>query len=129
MKPLKLDQQITFLSTSDLETTAVFYEETVGLDLILDQGTCRIYATAPGAFLGFCEHLEVKEPRSGIIFTLVTDQVDAWYSYLLERGVAFEKPPEANPRYQIYHCFFRDPNGYLIEIQRFDDPRWNPDQD
>jgi hypothetical protein len=24
----------------------------------------------------------------------------------------------------IYHCFLRDPNGYLIEIQRFLDPAW-----
>ncbi|OQY24133.1 MAG: hypothetical protein DRJ03_06405 [Chloroflexi bacterium] len=29
-----------------------------------------------------------------------------------------------NPRYNIYHCFLRDPNGYLIEIQRFLDSAW-----
>jgi len=23
-----------------------------------------------------------------------------------------------------FYCFLRDPNGYLIEIQRFEDPRW-----
>jgi catechol 2,3-dioxygenase-like lactoylglutathione lyase family enzyme len=40
------------------------------------------------------------------------------------RGVAIEKPPAANPEFEIYHFFFRDPNGYLLEIQRFDDPRW-----
>jgi hypothetical protein len=34
------------------------------------------------------------------------------------------KPPTYNERYQIYHLFARDPNGYLIEIQRFEDPRW-----
>ncbi len=30
----------------------------------------------------------------------------------------------ANPEYRIYHCFLRDPDGYQIEIQRFDDPAW-----
>ena len=25
----------------------------------------------------------------------------------------------------IYHCFLRDPNGYLIEIQRFLNPAWH----
>jgi len=25
---------------------------------------------------------------------------------------------------RIYHCFLRDPNGYLLEIQRFLDPAW-----
>jgi len=24
--------------------------------------------------------------------------------------------------------FFRDPNGYLIEIQRFEDPRWTKEE-
>ena len=63
-------------------------------------------------------HLVATERRT-LIFTIVTPEVDAWYEYLRERGVSFEKPPEINPRYNIYHCFLRDPNGYLIEIQRF----------
>jgi catechol 2,3-dioxygenase-like lactoylglutathione lyase family enzyme len=45
--------------------------------------------------------------------------VDGWYEHLSARGVAFEKPPQINPQYRIYHCFLRDPDGYLIEIQRF----------
>ncbi len=35
-------------------------------------------------------------------------------SNLAAQGVVFEKPPADNPRYGIYHCFLRDPNGYLI---------------
>jgi len=38
-----IDQQITFLYTRDLATTAQFYEEILGLRLALDQGDCRIY--------------------------------------------------------------------------------------
>ena len=60
----------------------------------------------------------------GLILTLVTSEVDAWHQYLSDRGVGFEKPPSLNPQYDIYHCFLRDPNGYLIEIQRFNDPAW-----
>ena len=25
---------------------------------------------------------------------------------------------------KIYHFFFRDPNGYMLEIQRFENPNW-----
>ncbi|HEY9804664.1 MAG TPA: VOC family protein, partial [Leptolyngbyaceae cyanobacterium] len=57
--------------------------------------------------------------KLGVIFTLVTQQVDEWYEYLKKLGVEFEKPPTLNEKYNIYHCFLRDPNGYLIEIQRF----------
>ena len=121
---LSLEQQITFLYTPDLASTSHFYEEIMGLDLALDQGTCRIYHTAPYAYLGVCERADAVIDPGNIIFTLVTPDVDEWYLMLKEKGVQFEKPPDLNPRYQIYHCFLRDPNGYLIEIQRFEDPRW-----
>lgn len=119
-----IDQQVTFLYTADLAATAVFYETILELPLVLDQGTCRIYATGGGAFLGFCRHLSGGATGSGVILTLVSQDVDGWYDYLQRKGVEFEKPPQFNPQFNIYHCFLRDPNGYLIEIQRFDDPAW-----
>jgi catechol 2,3-dioxygenase-like lactoylglutathione lyase family enzyme len=97
-QPPPIEKQITFLYTNDLTTSAQFYEDKLGLELWLDQGSCRIYS---------------------VIFTLVTQQVDEWYEYLKKLGVEFEKPPTFNEKYKIYHCFLHDPNGYLIEIQRF----------
>jgi len=117
------DAQITFCDTPDLAGTARFYEEIMGLPLALDQGTCRIYRVAGGAFLGFCQKTDTPRP-DGLILTLVTDDVDGWYQRLTTQGVPCEKAPVFNPTYRIYHAFFRDPNGYLIEIQRFEDPRW-----
>jgi catechol 2,3-dioxygenase-like lactoylglutathione lyase family enzyme len=119
-----IDQQITFLYTRDLEATACFYEDVMDLTLVLDQGDCRIYRASADAYVGFCRRQAAPEEPVGLILTLVTAEVDAWYQYLSERGVVFEKPPAPNPSYGIYHCFLRDPNGYLIEIQRFDDPAW-----
>jgi len=112
-----------FLATQDLQMTAAFYEKTIGLTLALDQGKCRIYRVADKAFLGFCTKDEIPG-RAGVIVTLVTRDVDEWYQQLQALGVKFEKEPTYNPEYQIYHCFLRDPNGYLVEIQRFEDPRW-----
>ena len=117
------DAGITFCYTRDLKRTAQFYEETMGLPLVLDQGGCRIYEVSPGAYFGFCEREEVGTGK-GLILTFVTDDVDGWYERLSGQGVEFEKKPARNPDYNIYHCFLRDPNGYLLEIQRFEDPRW-----
>jgi catechol 2,3-dioxygenase-like lactoylglutathione lyase family enzyme len=97
------------------------------LSLVLDQGTCRIYRVSGNAFIGLCQRkdwaIQPSDPAP-VIFTLVTAQVDEWYAHLSGQGVAFEKPPTLNPQYNIFHCFLRDPNGYLIEIQRFLDPAW-----
>jgi len=120
---MKIDSHIVFLGTADLRKTADFYEQTLGLALALDQGTCRIYRVARAAYLGFCERAE-PQPVEGVIVTIVTQDVDGYCDQLRAHGVVFEKEPTANPTYQIYHCFLRDPNGYLVEIQRFDDPRW-----
>ena len=118
-----IDSHIVFLATRDLPMTAAFYEKTLGLTLALDQGKCRIYQVAKEAFLGFCAKDEVSA-GDGVIVTLVSRDVDEWYEKLHAHGVIFEKEPAYNPEYKIYHCFLRDPNGYLIEIQRFEDPRW-----
>jgi catechol 2,3-dioxygenase-like lactoylglutathione lyase family enzyme len=122
-----LDAQITFLYTHDLAATARFYEEVMALPLKLDQGSCRIYRVSSDGYLGFCQRDDVPQGSSDpstrhVILALVTPEVDEWYHRLSKRGVVFEKPPAVNPKYNIYHCFLRDPNGYLIEIQRFLDP-------
>ncbi|WP_341527545.1 VOC family protein [Nostoc sp. UHCC 0302] len=119
-----IEQQITFLYTHDFTTSTRFYEDKLGLELWLDQGTCRIYSISGSAYLGLCQINETSIPpnnkQPSVIFTLVTPQVDEWFEYLKGRGIEFEKPPILNKKYNIYHCFLRDPNGYLIEIQRFD---------
>lgn len=119
-----IHQQVTFLYTRDLPATAHFYETIMGLTLVLDQGDCRIYRASRDGYLGFCKRAATPERPTGIILTLATPEVDEWYQYLSEQGIVFEKAPTFNPEYNIYHCFLRDPNGYLIEIQRFFDPSW-----
>jgi len=110
----------------DLHISAAFYENLLGLPLALDQGSCRIYRVAGNAFLGICQQRDAvaPSPSGALILTLVTHDVDGWHRYLAERGVVVEKPPQYNPVYNIYHCFLRDPDGYLVEIQRFLDPAW-----
>ncbi|MBN1562714.1 MAG: VOC family protein [Anaerolineae bacterium] len=114
------DYPLVFFYTRDLAQTARFYEAVLGLALVRDQGSCRIYRVGERGYIGFCERDSAPEHPAGVILTLVTDDVDEWYTRLCDQGVAFEKPPTQNPTYGIYHCFFRDPNGYLLEIQRFD---------
>ena len=120
---MSFDAQVTFCYTPDLHATAEFYERLLALPLSLDQGVCRIYRVAAGAHLGFCQRADAPRPQ-GVILTLVSDAVDEWYTRLSAHGVVFEKPPAHNADYNIYHCLLRDPNGYLVEIQRFEDPAW-----
>jgi catechol 2,3-dioxygenase-like lactoylglutathione lyase family enzyme len=128
---LSFEQQVTFLYVKDLEISERFYGEVLGFKLVLDQALARIYRVGSGnAFLGICLSSAVQQAPPpdraplGVIVTFVTNDVDGAYSALRAKGVAFEKPPTINTTFNIYNCFFRDPDGYLLEIQKFLSPDW-----
>jgi catechol 2,3-dioxygenase-like lactoylglutathione lyase family enzyme len=125
--PGPITQQITFLDTADLARTADFYERILGLRLARDQGRCRIYHVCGGAYVGFCRRDTASpiSPRGAAavtVLTLVTDDVDGWCAHLAAQGVEIVQTPADKPPYRIYNAFARDPDGYLVEIQRF----WEP---
>ena len=113
------DSQITFLYVADLTRSAEFYGGVLGLELARDQGACHIYRVTGSAFLGLCDHRE-PDP-GGTIVTLVADDVDAWAERLSSAGYHVDGP-HANERFALYHVFVSDPDGHLVEIQRFDEP-------
>lgn len=126
--PYKFDQFVTFLYTDDLAASRHFYADILGLPLTLDQGGCLIFTVCPNSFLGVCTSgaatQKAVERPEGVIVTLVSDDVDGWHARLVAAGVTIEKPPTLYEKFNIYHLFVRDPNGYLVEIQRFLDPSW-----
>lgn len=123
MQTLKPLSAITFLKTRDLNSTARFYSEILGFNLVLDQGSCQIFRIGTACHLGFCLS-EGETGSSQVVLTLEIQDVDDAYLYLKSCGVEVEIPPRLNEKYKIYQMFFRDPNGYLIEVQRFLDPQW-----
>lgn len=133
--PGLLAQQITFLYAADLAASQRFYGTVLGLRLVLDQGTCAIFEVAgQRAFIGICQAVpEADGPRTaadprrqgGVVLTLVSDAVEAWHAHLLAAGVRPEAPPASRADIGITHLFFRDPAGYLLEIQRFEGPAWH----
>ena len=117
------DAAITFCYVPDLDAISRFYGEVLELPLVLDQGGCRIYRVAGGGYLGFCDRPVEPRPES-VLLTLVTDDVEGWHLRLVEAGVFVDQEPRHNDEYAITHAFYRDPAGYRVEIQRFDDPDW-----
>ena len=118
------DALVVFIYVDDLDRSTAFYEGALELPLVLEQAHCRIYRVSPGGFVGICRSGDRPTTPEGVIVTLVRDDVDEFCARLVEHGIALEQPPAPNERFAIYHAFLRDPDGYLVEIQRFDDPGW-----
>lgn len=117
-----IEAGITFLKVADIERSHRFYSESLGLSMMLDQGGCRIYRLTAGAYLGVCERGE--ETSSNVIVTLVTVDVAGWYQRLVDTGAQVDGPPRDNEEYQIHQFFVTDPDGHVLEIQRFWDESW-----
>ncbi|WP_204112653.1 VOC family protein [Shimia biformata] len=111
---------ISWVYTHDLANSAEFYERVLGLPLDRDAGVARIYRSGTGAYIGLCTAFadRVVEPKGGMI-TLLTDDVDGWYAEVIKSGGRVKGPPTKTDRFGIYSFFVEDPNGYVIEVQRF----------
>lgn len=110
---------ILFLGTENLDETDKFYRNVLDLKLYKDQKTCRIYKINEKASIGFCTHInktiDVKSP----ILTLIVEDVDKAYEIIRSKGIETESKPQKNEKFNIYHFFLKDNNGYTIEIQKF----------
>ncbi len=110
---------IAFFGVSDLSETDSFYRGKLELELYKDQGLCRIYKVPGGGMIGFCSHMAVTAREKSPILTFLAKDVDRWYARLKEKGTEMAGGPKTNPRFNIYHFFLTDPDGYTVEIQRF----------
>jgi catechol 2,3-dioxygenase-like lactoylglutathione lyase family enzyme len=120
---------VSFLPTGDLEATDAFYRGLLGLELVRDQGICRIYRATRGSGLpdggsywGFCDRGGSAPREVRIVLTMLVDDPHAVHAALVARGATPEGPPRHSPNFAVTSFFVRDPNGYLIEFQRFDVP-------
>jgi len=118
---MQIDGSIIFLRVSDIERSHTFYVKGLGLSLVVDQGDCQIYRLTDTSYLGVCERPEPV--ASNVIMTIVSDDVAGWHERFVSAGADVDGPPRDNPEYRIHHFFANDPDGHLIEVQRF----WNAD--
>ncbi|OBZ93514.1 hypothetical protein ADU59_21980 [Pararhizobium polonicum] len=119
-----INQAVTWLYTEELEKLVPFYRDVMELPLVLEQARCRVFRMAAGAFIGVCRIPERPLGTKGMMVTFLTADVQALYERLLAKGVEFEHPPKPLGDGSLIGTFFRDPQGYHLQIQQFLDPRW-----
>ncbi len=117
--------QITFLYYHELEPVVSFYEETLGLELVEDQGWAKIYRVHGDAYLGIVAGEKgLHSPRrdNAVLITLVVDNAAHWYTELKKTGVEMLSELENREEIGIQCFFIKDPGGYSLEIQQFLNP-------
>jgi len=122
MSEVGVDGLITFLYYRDLERAAEFYEEVMGFELAVDQGWAKIYLVTDGAHVGVVDEsrgYHKSSPTKPVMVTLVVPDVDAWYRHIRNMGVVTLSEPNDVAELGLRMFLLEDPEGYVIEIQKF----------
>lgn len=116
---------VTFFYYDDLESAARFYEDLLQLPKTMNEDWVKIYQASPSSSVGLVQNgrgfHEVTADKPAM-FSMVTDDVDAWYAHLKTADVTMlkELPPpdkEKKPGTAPVRGFVaEDPGGYTIEF-------------
>lgn len=119
MRPAPPDLGITFLYCRDLPGAMRFYEEVLGLPLVIDQGWSKIYRIAGAAHVGLVDEtkgMHRAAETKPVQLCLRVGDVGAWHRWIAAQGVAVSEVRE-NAALGIRAFTCHDPEGYQIEVQ------------
>ena len=86
---------------------------------MVDQGRCRILRASATALIGLCDIPGRPLGTEGVLVSFAVTDLDAAIAALSARGIVFEGPPTTGMDGTVRSAFFRDPQGYRLEIQSF----------
>ncbi len=112
---------ITWLYYRDLSKAMKFYEDVMGFKMVVDQGWSKIYRVSGDGYLGLVDGAHGHHRANNIkpvIFCLNVADADAWYMRVQKAGVEIEEKLQESQRLGIRVFMFRDPEGYVVEIQQ-----------
>ena len=119
---VEIEGMITFLYYKDLAKVAQFYEDVLGLKLVIDQGFAKIYQVAGQAHIGLVDETRGyhrSNPIKPVEITLLVPDVDAWYKCIRSLGIETLTEPTNISSVNVRAFLLQDPEGYVVEIQKF----------
>jgi predicted enzyme related to lactoylglutathione lyase len=118
---------ITWLYYKDVPAAMRFYADVLGLPLIVDQGWAKVYQISATGFVGLVDETRGMHRASDtkpVALAFVTDHVDAWYAWLVSKGVKMRSELRDSKTLPIRGFTAFDPEGYTLEFETFrDDPQ------
>lgn len=106
----------------DLPRATRFYQELLGFDLVEDYGFGKLFQIAASSFLmlidGRVGRHSADEPKT-VTTAFITDELEGWYDYLTAQQVPMRWELNYKPGKPHDGFVAIDPEGYLLEFERF----------
>jgi hypothetical protein len=125
---LRVQGTVLWLYYRDLPTMERFWEELLGVDMIVDQGWAKLYQASPTGFVGLVDGergLHSATEEKSVTVSFFTRDVGAWQARTRRLGLP-ERDPELGSeggRVDTWVAF--DPEGYFLEWDTFLDQEAN----
>jgi len=121
---LGFNATITWLYYKDLPFMEAFYEQTLGLSLIADQGWAKIYQSSSSGYIGLVDEkrgMHNHTEKKAVNVSFILKDLDGWFKYTRDnksfelRSNEIGIGPEN--KYRAFVGF--DPEGYYMEFDTF----------
>jgi len=128
LQDLDIQANMAFFYYKNLPEAVDFYENILGLRLVLDYGFAKAYQISQTSFVCLVDETKgmhnTSEPKT-VTLSLITQEIDAWYDYLNSKGVKIHSPLGDETPYHIRGFVAYDSEGYFLEFETFLDTSIN----
>lgn len=123
-KSLSFHGAITWLYYKDVLAMEGFFQNTLGLELVADQGWTKIYRVTDTGFIGLVDErrgMHKFTEEKAVTVSFILQDLEGWFDYV-KTAKPFslrseELGEESDGRYKAFVGF--DPEGYFLEFDKF----------
>ena len=123
-KALGFNASITWLYYQGMQNMQNFYEDVVGLEMVVDQGWAKVYQGSSSGFIGLVDEkrgMNKYADTKAVNVSFLIEDLDGWYEYVQTqkpfelRGEEIGEGPEV--KYRAFVGY--DPEKYFMEFDKF----------
>lgn len=112
---MTVERIVPNLSSTDVAASRHFYEDVLGLDLVMDHGWIATFASSanPKAQISLIGH-DATATENPVV-SIGVDDVDAAHAAAVAAGLEIVHPL-SDEAWGVRRFFVRDPNGHVVNI-------------
>jgi catechol 2,3-dioxygenase-like lactoylglutathione lyase family enzyme len=119
---LGVQGNIIWLYYKDLPAARRFYEETIGLDLVVCQSFAKVYSSSKTGYIGLVDEAQglhrFSEEKS-VTVSFFTDDVKSWFSHFKAKSTELHSQSITIESDAVEYFVAYDIGGYYLEFDQF----------
>lgn len=119
---LSVEATVLWLYYNDVPAAQRFWERTLGVDLLVDQGWAKVYPASTTGYIGLVDGsrgLHQATEEKGVTVSFFTDSVDAWMDRARAQGIELRTPEIVSESDRVRVFVGYDSEGYFLEWDTF----------